>query len=88
VAIGVGTTELNFPRIEEYLAPLRLTREETESGIVKMTETLASNLKAAYVKRPEVMLVVEPNANHSAAFWARRMPDAIRFLYGDSGTMQ
>jgi len=88
VAIGVGTTELNFPRIEEYLAPLRLTREETQSGIVKMTETLASNLKAAYVKRPEVMLVVEPNANHSAVSWARRMPDAIRFLYGDSGTMQ
>lgn len=85
VAIGVGTTELNFPDIEAWLTPRRLTQNEAESGIVKMTETLASNLKAAYVNRPKVMLVVEPNANHSAVFWARRMPNAIAFLYAEAG---
>ena len=88
VAIGIGATELNFPRVEEFLAPLRLTREDAELGYVKMTETLASNLKAAYLKHPEVMLVVEPNANHSSECWARRLPDAITFLFGDSGTTQ
>ena len=39
---------------------------EAETGSVKMAETLASNLRAAYFKRAEVMLVVEPNANHSS----------------------
>ena len=86
VAIGVGTTELDFPKIEEYLAPFRLTRGEAEAAIVKMNRVLASNLQAAFVKRPEVMLVVEPGANHSAVYWSRRIPDAIAFLFGDSGT--
>jgi hypothetical protein len=37
-----------------------------------MAETLESNVRAAYFKRSEVMLVVEPNANHSSESWARR----------------
>ena len=84
VAIGVGTTELNFPNIEEWLAPKRLKRTEAEAGIVAMTQALASNLKSAYINHPKVLLVVEPNANHSSAFWARRMPEAIKFLFEDS----
>jgi enterochelin esterase-like enzyme len=85
VAIGVGTTEMDFPKIEEWLAPRRLTRAEAESGIVAMTQALASNLKGAYINHPRVLLVVEPNANHSSVFWARRMPEAIKFLFEDSG---
>ena len=61
IAIGIGTAELNFPRIEEFLAPFGLMRADAESGGVKMAETLASNLRAAYLKRSDVMLVVEPN---------------------------
>jgi len=30
----------------------------------------------------------EPNANHSAESWGRRLPAAITFLYGDSRTTQ
>jgi hypothetical protein len=86
VAIGIGTTELNFPKIEEFLAPFGLARAEAESGGVKMAESLASNLRAAYLKRCEVMLVVEPNANHSSESWARRLPDAIVFLFGETRT--
>ena len=82
VAIGIGTSELNFPNIEKFLAPFRLTRAEAEAGSVKMAGTLASNLRAAYFKRSEVMLVVEPNANHGPESWARRLPAAITFLYG------
>jgi hypothetical protein len=48
-----------------------------------MAETLAANLKSAYIRPAEVMLVVEPNANHTSASWARRFPAAITFLYGD-----
>ena len=84
VAIGVGTTEMDFPNIEEWLTPRRLTRAEAESGIVAMTEALAANLKGAYINHPKVLLVVEPNANHSSTFWAGRMPDAIKFLFEDS----
>jgi predicted alpha/beta superfamily hydrolase len=86
VAIGVGATELNFPKIEDYLAPFRLTEKDSEAAIVKMTEILASNLRAAYIKKPAVMLVVEPNANHSSAFWAGRLPEAVTFLYGEPAT--
>jgi enterochelin esterase-like enzyme len=85
VAIGVGTTEMDFPNIEEWLTPKRLTRAEAESGIVAMTQALASNLKSAYINHPKVQLVVEPNANHSSKFWAHRIPEAIKFLYEDSG---
>jgi hypothetical protein len=46
-----------------------------------MVETLASNLKGAYFKHPEVTLVVQPGANHSSQFWAQRLPTAIQFLY-------
>jgi len=84
VAIGVGTAELNFPNIEEWLVPKRLTRAEAESGIVAMTQALAANLKGAYINHPRVLLIVEPNASHSSAFWAGRMPEAIKFLFGDS----
>ena len=86
VAIGIGTAELDFPNIEEYLRPFRLTREEGEAGIVKMNQVLASNLRTAFIKTPEVMLVVDPGANHSATYWSRRMPDAIKFLYGENPT--
>ena len=86
VSIGVGTTEMDFPNIEEWLTPKRLTRAEAEPGIVAMTQALASNLKSAYINHPKVQLIVEPNANHSSKFWARRMPDAIKFLYEDSGS--
>ncbi len=84
VAIGIGTAELDFPDIEQWLAPKRLTRADVESGMVKMAQVLASNLKDAYINHPKVLLVVEPNANHSSASWARRMPEAIKFLFEDS----
>ena len=85
VAIGVGTAELDFPDIEQWLAPRRLTQSEVESGMVTMAQALASNLKGAYINHPKVLLVIDPNANHSSVFWARRMPEAIKFLFEGSG---
>ncbi|HXW61350.1 MAG TPA: alpha/beta hydrolase-fold protein [Candidatus Acidoferrales bacterium] len=83
IAIGIGSTEVNFPNIEQYLGPLGLSERDTDPGAVKMVESLASNLKGAYFKHPEVMLVVQPGANHSSQFWAQRLPAAIQFLYGE-----
>ena len=84
IVIGVGTSELDFPNIDAYLAPFRLDRSEAEKGGLEMTERLANNLRAAYIKRSDVMFVVEPNASHSSRFWAGRMAAALTFLYGSS----
>jgi enterochelin esterase-like enzyme len=86
VAIGVGATEYNFPQSKAYFAPLRLTEREAEAATVKMDHILESNLNNAFIKHPQVQLVIEPGANHSAVFWSRRIPAAILFLYGDSKT--
>jgi len=83
VAIGVGTTEYNFPQSKAYFAPLRLTEQDAEAATVKMDQILASNLERAFIKHSEVQLVIEPGANHSAVYWSRRIPAAIEFLYGE-----
>ncbi|MGC2402651.1 MAG: alpha/beta hydrolase-fold protein [Acidobacteriaceae bacterium] len=85
VAIGVGATEYNFPQSKAYFTPLRITERDAEAATVKMNQILASNLEKAFIKRPEVQLVIEPGANHSAVYWSRRIPAAITFLYGESG---
>jgi enterochelin esterase-like enzyme len=85
VAIGVGATEYNFPQSKDYFAPLRLTEQDAEAATLKMNQILASNLEQAFIKRPEVQLIVEPGANHSAVYWSRRIPAALTFLYGEPG---
>ena len=47
-----------------------------------MTERLAENLRAAQIKRSEVMIEVGPNSRHDSASWASRMPAAIIFFFG------
>jgi enterochelin esterase-like enzyme len=74
VAIGVGATEYNFPQNKEYFAPLRLTERDAEAATLKMNQILACNLEQAFIKHPEVQLVVEPGADHSAVYWFRRIP--------------
>ena len=86
IAIGVGKSEFVFPQSKEYFAPLRVTERDAEAATVKMDQILASNLKKAFIKRPAVKLVIEPGANHSTVYWARRIPAAIKFLYGKPGT--
>ena len=81
IAIGVGETEVHFPDIERYLAPAGLAEKDTDPGTVEMNKTLVSNLKKAYFKRPEIMFVVQPGANHSSRYWAQRLPADIEFLY-------
>lgn len=81
IALGVGEIEVNFPKIEEYLSPLGLAEHDTDPGSIRMVEALATNLKSAYFKHPDIMLVVQPGANHSSEYWAQRLPADIEFLY-------
>jgi len=84
VAIGVGTTELSVPGADQFVAHLGLTMEQANEGFYKMPQALAEHLKNAYLNHPEVDLVIEPGANHTSVSWARRLPEAIVFLYGTS----
>ena len=82
VYIGVGATELAVPGGDKFAAQLRIPLATANSGFAKMAEALAENLRSAYINRPDVTLVVEPDGNHTAASWARRFPRAITILYG------
>jgi enterochelin esterase-like enzyme len=86
ISIGVGSTEYNFPQSKEFFGPLRLTERDAEAATVRMNQTLASNFRKAFINHPAVRLAIEPGANHSARYWSHRIPAAITFLYGQSGT--
>jgi hypothetical protein len=49
-------------------------------GLVRQLET---NFKAAGHDERSFRLVVEPEARHSEPDWARRLPGALMFLYGE-----
>jgi predicted alpha/beta superfamily hydrolase len=85
VSIGVGTTELAFPGGEgvKFAAQTRMPLASANAGFARMAETLAANFRAAYLNHPDVTLVVEPNANHTVASWARRFSSAVTVLYGE-----
>jgi len=82
IYIGVGTTELAVPGGDKFAASLRVSLDDANAGFAKMSERMAENLKAAYLKPADVMFVMEPKANHTSASWARRFPQAVTFLYG------
>jgi enterochelin esterase-like enzyme len=86
ISIGVGSAEFNFPQSKEYFAPLRINVRDAEAASVRMNQVLGSNFRKAYIKRPAVRLVVEPGASHSSRYWSGRLPAAVTFLYGHSGS--
>lgn len=78
VAIGVGTKELGE---DEDTVSFGRTKREYNRGWVRSCETLAANLRAAFVP-PEVRLEIEDNAGHNTASWGRRLPGDLVFLFG------
>jgi predicted alpha/beta superfamily hydrolase len=84
VVIGLGGRELDFPGIDidKYLASFRLTKGEAAAGAQKLTEILADHLRAAHLKRSDIMYQYDPEGRHSSTSWAQRMPASIVFLYG------
>jgi enterochelin esterase-like enzyme len=75
VSIGVGTAEMG-PEISQSLG-----LPGFDSGFVKLSESLADNLKAALFNHPVVKLRVQPGAHHSAEFWGERFSAAVQFLF-------
>jgi len=78
IYLDVGTAEgartLNdMPWIRTLLA-----RSTTMDG-----ELYALLVQKGYRPRREVMYLLEEGASHNEAAWARRLPEALRFLLGD-----
>lgn len=48
---------------------------------VKMIHQVEANLKSAFVSPSDVKIVVEPDARHNEQAWAKRLPDALEFLF-------
>ena len=74
VYIGVGTNEDSKPGCT--------TSGVFDAGMVDPSDSLAK-LVASAKPAPKLQLVVEPCATHSNEAWARRLPGALTFLYGD-----
>ena len=68
VFIGVGDKE--FGRAEE------------DALMVKLVRMLETNLKGALIRPVEVKTVIGVDGLHNEGEWARRFPEAIKFLYG------
>jgi predicted alpha/beta superfamily hydrolase len=48
---------------------------------VRMIRQVEANLKAAILSPAEVKVVIEPEALHNEEAWAKRLPDALKFLF-------
>ncbi len=68
IYLGVGTEET---RRKEW-------NEETAANVVR----LAGVLRDAGLGPRRLRVIVEPGATHSEEAWARRLPNALEFLYG------
>ena len=72
--IGIGTNELGLDDC---------ATSDSNAGAVSDAERLASLLESTSAGMIEVELNVEPCATHGESAWARRLPDALVFLYGE-----
>jgi predicted alpha/beta superfamily hydrolase len=70
IILGVGTAEAGS--------------EEKNRSVVDDVRELTAILQRAGLDEKRLRLVVEDGAPHHESAWARRFPDALRFLYGNS----
>jgi hypothetical protein len=71
----VGTAEL------ELDISTALGTPEFNLAFVRLSEQLATNLKAAWFNHPEVRLTVEQGAGHGPDAWAKRVSGDLEFLF-------
>jgi predicted alpha/beta superfamily hydrolase len=48
---------------------------------VKMIRQVEMNLKNALISPSEVKVILDPEAHHNEAAWARRLPEALTYLF-------
>jgi enterochelin esterase-like enzyme len=75
VSIGVGTAELGQGLSKALGTP------EYDAAFVRLSQQLATNLKAAWSNHPEVRLTVEQGAGHGPDAWAKRIPADLEYLF-------
>jgi predicted alpha/beta superfamily hydrolase len=68
IYLGVGTNEFGNP--------------EHDSEVVQLVTELESTLHEKGMGPTRLKLVTDQGAGHNEAAWARRLPDALLFLYG------
>ena len=73
IALGAGTAE-GAPRACD-------TGDKTEPEVVSDLRRFAAMLRNAGVEDARIRLTVTPCATHDEDAWARRLPDALAFLY-------
>ncbi|MGH8240303.1 MAG: alpha/beta hydrolase, partial [Steroidobacteraceae bacterium] len=60
-----------------------VTHGEAEKRVQGFFATVVGNFKAAGYDDSTVRYVYEQDAKHSEIYWAKRLPDALKFLFGD-----
>lgn len=68
IYVGIGAAEGIEPRFTELL--------------VRHVRQLEANLRATGYDNSNLRVVIEPGAVHTETAWARRLPEALTFLYG------
>jgi predicted alpha/beta superfamily hydrolase len=69
VFIGFGGKEADDPVISRKM--------------IGMVQQLEANFRAAGYDDSNVRVVIDPEALHTEAAWEKRLPEALRFLFGD-----
>jgi predicted alpha/beta superfamily hydrolase len=57
-------------------------RADKNQSVVDDVRELAGILRRAGLNEKRLRLVIEEAASHSESAWARRFPEALRFLFG------
>lgn len=70
IFIGFGGKEADEPVINDLMV-----------GLVRQVQ---ANFAAAGYDETRLRVVIDPEAHHTEAAWAKRLPDALTFLYGTS----
>jgi hypothetical protein len=60
-----------------------MSRGEGERLVQGFFATVAANFKTAGYDDRNFRYVYQPGAKHTESAWARRLPDALKFLFGD-----
>jgi predicted alpha/beta superfamily hydrolase len=55
----------------------------SEKKMVRLVRQVESNLRVAGYDDASLRVVIDPEARHNESAWARRLPDALVFLFGD-----
>jgi predicted alpha/beta superfamily hydrolase len=75
VFVGIGTNEDSRPNCD----PQQL--HDARNPMLVGAERLAATLRSAGLDSTRLKVVVDPCAAHTHAAWARRLPDALTFLF-------